>query len=110
MTKDKKPLPISIRMTDSQIEALDRIVELGGFDGRSHAMREMCMTYVLACEKVMKTGKVYKGTWEFFRGVMAMNERMDKIQANKAKNEQLELDGIADAFKEVEILPVPEPA
>ena len=97
-------------MTPTQLKALDRIVELGGFDGRSHAMREMCMTYVLACEKVMTTGKVYKGTWEFFRGVMAMNERMDKIQENKAKNEQLELDGIADAFKEVEVLPVPEPA
>lgn len=100
----------SIRMTSSQLEALDRIVELGGFNGRSHAMREMCMTYVLACEKVMRTGKIYKGTWEFFRGVMAMNDRMDKIQENQKKDEQLDLIGLAEALKEAELQPVPEPA
>ena len=102
--------PITLRMTPSQLEALDRLVELGDFDGRSHAIREMCMTYVLACEKVMTTGKVYKGTWEFFRGVMAMNERMDKMVKNSEKNEQLEIGGLAELLKEPEILPIEEPA
>ena len=102
--------PITLRMTPSQLDALDRLVELGDFDGRSHAIREMCMTYVLACEKVMTTGKVYKGTWEFFRGVMAMNERMDKVLKNSQKNEQIEISGLAELLKEAEMQPLEEPA
>ena len=72
MAKPDKEYPrqqkaISIKLTESQKDALDRLVEVGKFSGRSHAIREMCMTYVKAIEEVNRTGKVYKGTWESSR-------------------------------------------
>ena len=88
-------------MTDEQRDALDDIVEAGKFNGRSHAIREMCMTYIRAIEETRRTGKVYKGTWEFFKGVMAFNERLEIIK--NANDEQLDLKGMAELLEEVEV-------
>ena len=97
----RKHKPISIQLTDPQKDALDEIVAVGKFNGRSHAIREMCMTYVKAIEEVNRTGKVYKGTWEFFKGVMAFNERLAIV--NKNKHEQLDLTGMADLLDDCEV-------
>lgn len=97
----RKHSPISIQLTDPQKDALDDIVEAGKFNGRSHAIREMCMTYIKAIEETNRTGKVYKGTWEFFKGVMAFNERLEIV--NKNKHEQLDLSGMADLLDDVEV-------
>ena len=101
--KDYKRIlsPISIQLTDSQKDALDTIVEAGKFNGRSHAIREMCMTYIKAIEETNRTGKVYKGTWEFFKGVMAFNERLEIV--NKNSHEQLDLKGMADLLDDCEV-------
>lgn len=106
MAKPDKEYPrqqkaISIKFTDDQKDALDRLVEVGKFQGRSHAIREMCMTYVKAIEEVNRTGKVYKGTWEFFKGVMAFNERLEIVR--NANDEQLDLKGMAELLDEVEV-------
>ena len=93
--------PISLKLTEPQKDALDEIVEAGKFNGRSHAIREMCMTYIRAIEETNRTGKVYKGTWEFFKGVMAFNERLEIV--NKNKHEQLDLSGMADLLDDVEV-------
>ena len=93
--------PLTIKLRDEQKDALDAIVEAGKFNGRSHAIREMCMTYIRAIEETRRTGKVYKGTWEFFKGVMAFNERLEIV--NKSNDEQLDLSGMADLLDEVEV-------
>ena len=93
--------PVGIKLNQSQRDALDTIVEAGKFNGRSHAIREMCMTYIKAIEQTRRTGKVYKGTWEFFKGVMAFNERLDIV--NKNSDEQLDLTGLAELLDEVEV-------
>jgi metal-responsive CopG/Arc/MetJ family transcriptional regulator len=97
----RKHSPISIQLTDPQKDALDAIVEAGKFNGRSHAIREMCMSYIKAIEETQRTGKVYKGTWEFFKGVMAFNERLEIIK--NANDEQLDLKGMAELLDEVEV-------
>ena len=93
--------PVGIKLNESQRDALDAIVEAGKFNGRSHAIREMCMTYIRTIEETRRTGKVYKGTWEFFKGVMAFNERLEIV--NKSNDEQLDLSGMADLLDEVEV-------
>ena len=93
--------PVGIKLNESQRDALDAIVEAGKFNGRSHAIREMCMTYIKAIEETQRTGRVYKGTWEFFKGVMAFNERLEIV--NKNSDKQLDLSGLADLLEEVEV-------
>ena len=93
--------PISLKLTQPQKDALDQIVEAGKFNGRSHAIREMCMTYIKAIEETNRTGKVYKGTWEFFKGVMSFNERLEIIK--NANDEQLDLKGMAELLDDLEV-------
>lgn len=97
--------PIAVKLNKEQIDALDHIVEMGKYNGRSHAIREMSMTYIQAIQKTLETGKTWQGTWEFFKGVMAMNERLDIIQKHATRNRQakMDLNDLVQEMPEIEV-------
>ena len=97
--------PVPVKLNKEQIDALDHIVKMGKYNGRSHAIREMSMTYIQAIATTLETGKTWKGTYEFFKGVMAMNERLSIIQkhANQNNQAQLDLTEMVEDMPEIEV-------
>ena len=97
--------PIAVKLNKEQIDALDHLVEMGKYNGRSHAIREMSMTYIQAIATTLETGKTWKGTYEFFKGVMAMNERLAIIQKHATRSQQsaIDFDQLVKEIPEIDV-------
>ena len=83
--------PITIKLKQEQIDALDRIVELGEFNGRSHALREMLLPALNAGVTAMTSNSLMAMvTW--VKGIDGLNQRMALIEKNSLKGKQEDLD------------------
>ena len=106
--------PITVKLNKEQLIVLNRIVELGEFNGRSHAIREMLLLAHEAGRVAinetfngkMRAGFAYQRAWKNF------SERMDTVNRNAkelprdAKGQAvIDLDGIQE-----ELLPEIVPA
>ena len=74
--------PISVKLNKEQILVLDRIVENGEFNGRSHALRELVMPALQAGVMAMNTGKGWKGMMTYALEIKKLSKKMDAIAEN----------------------------
>ena len=70
-----------------EIEALEHISELGGFNGKSSALREMMLVWIEAAVVVIETKSTAKGVWQIIRSMKKLNSRMKILQNNVAERE-----------------------
>ena len=89
MARSQKP--ITIKLNERQIEVLDRIVELGEFNGRSHAMRELLLPALNAGVTAMEKGSL-RAMVTWVKGIDGLNQRMRNIEKNALKGKQETLD------------------
>ena len=99
---------ISVKLNREQIAVLDRVVELGEFNGRSHAIRELLLPMLDGASEAMKTGKGYQGLLSLAVLMKKLNHRFDKIAKNskhlRLPDDQTQLD-LPNVPKEIGIEP-----
>ena len=89
MARSQKP--VVVKLNHEQINVLDRIVELGEFNGRSHAVRELILPALNAGVTAMnKNYLLAMVTW--VKGIDGLNKRMVLIEKNSLKGKQEDFD------------------
>ena len=86
MARSQKVVPI--KLNQAQIDALDRIVQLGEFNGRSHAMRELLLPALNAGQVAVKSQSKLKAMATWLSEMEKLNHRFDAIAKNSIKNSQ----------------------
>ena len=74
--------PITVKLNRDQIAVLDRVAELGEFNGRSHAIRELLLPALDAGAEAMKTGKGYQGLLTYAVLLKKLIHHFDTIAKN----------------------------
>ena len=91
---------IAVKLNREQIEILDRLVENGGFNGRSHAAREFLLPAMQAGIVAMNTGSGLKGMFKYQREIKNLASRYDKMAKNAkefkeaSRQQQIDLEGV----------------
>ena len=82
---------ITIRMTQQELDALDHLVKIGGFQDNADAMREFMYIFTEAVIVTFETEKAWKGVWQVMKGMKRLNERFAKVyaQADEYKKQDL---------------------
>ena len=91
--KERGNPKINVRLTPEMIRALDRIVEVGGYQDRSEVVREWSLILIEAVVQAHEHGKAWKGTWEIFKGIQKLNDRFDKVAKTARASRQTDLFG-----------------
>jgi Arc/MetJ-type ribon-helix-helix transcriptional regulator len=95
--------PITVKLNSAHLAVLDRIVELGDFNGRSHAIREMLMPALVAGATAINERHMAKSKAIFKYGVemqklndhfSTIADRAKKLPRDSKGQGQIELDGI----------------
>ena len=89
MARSQKP--ITIKLNEQQIDVLDRIVKLGEFNGRSHAMRELLVPALNAGVTAINKGSL-RAMVTWVQEIDKLNQRMKLIEKNSLKGEQEDMD------------------
>ena len=76
---------IPVKLNKEQIHALDIIVEKGDFNGRSHAIRELCLPYLESALVAEETKSVFKATKAFITKGSEISARLKKVHKAQAK-------------------------
>jgi len=91
---------VAVKLNKQQIEVLDRLVENGEFEGRSHAIRELLLPALQAGIVAMNTGSGLKGIFRYGREIKKLNDRYDKMAKNgkefreASRQQQIDLEGV----------------
>ena len=75
-------LTISVKLSKDQVAVLDRVSELGEFNGRSHAIRELILPALDAGAEAMITGKTWQAMLKYAVLMKKLNHHFDKIAEN----------------------------
>jgi Arc/MetJ-type ribon-helix-helix transcriptional regulator len=89
MARSQKP--ITIKLNEQQIDVLDRIVKLGEFNGRSHAMRELLVPSLNAGVTAINKGSL-RAMVTWVQEIDKLNQRMKLIEKNSLKGKQEDMD------------------
>ena len=89
MPRSQKVVPI--KLNQEQIALLDRIVELGEFNGRSHAIRELLLPALNAGAVGMNRGYL-RAIQTWIEGIDGLTQRMKTIEKNSYKGKQEDMD------------------
>ena len=73
---------ITVKLNREQIAVLDRVAELGEFNGRSHAIREMLLPALDAGAEAMTTGKTWQAMMRYAVLMKKLNHHFDAIAKN----------------------------
>lgn len=100
---------IPVKLNKEEIAALDLFVELGEFNGRSHALREMAKPYMIATHVASQTQSSMQAVVAMAKASLEINKRVDRVAKNSRKNAQQTLFP-EDEVDELEIKIYPDPA
>ena len=84
--------PIIVKLNHDQIDVLDKVVEYGEFNGRSHALRELVLPALNAGVSAMNSGSRIKAMYVWIKEMETMTNRMDNIAKNSQKGKQEDFD------------------
>ena len=76
---------ISVRLYPEEIQALEVIAKLAGWDGKSTALREFMKIWVECAVIAIENESAPKGSLHMLKSMMRINKQIDTIQ-KKAKN------------------------
>ena len=89
MARSQKP--ITIKLNQDQITVLDKVVEFGEFNGRSHAMRELLLPALNAGVTAMNHGSL-RAMVTWVKEIDGLHQRMKTIEQNSLKGKQEDMD------------------
>lgn len=76
--------PVSVKLYPEEIEALEVIAKLAGWDGKSTALREFMKIWVECAVIAIENESAPKGSFHMLKSMMRINKQIDTIQ-KKAK-------------------------
>ena len=79
---------VSVKLYYQEIEALEIIAKLAGWDGKSTALREFMKIWIEAAVVVIDTGSATKGTWQMVKSVQRIQKQMRALEKNTEKDKE----------------------
>ena len=76
--------PVSVKLYPEEIEALEVIAKLAGWDGKSTAMREFMKIWVECAIIAIEKESTWKSSAHMLKSMIRLNQQIDTIQ-KKAK-------------------------
>ena len=86
---------LGVRMKNEDLELLDKIVELGGFESRGDAMRAFCLPAFEMCKTAIETKSVYQAA----KVRMAEEKKLMKHLRRMADESEEQIDMIGELMK-----------
>ena len=79
---------VSVKLYRKEIEALEVIAKLAGWDGKSTALREFMKIWIEAAVVAIETDSATKGTWQMIKSIQRIQQQMRAIEKNMAKSKK----------------------
>ena len=79
---ERKQKVVAVKLYPKEIEALDVISKLAGWDHRSTALREFMKIWLEAAVVAIETRSATKGTWQMIKSVQRIQNQMRAIEKN----------------------------
>lgn len=76
----RKQKLVGVKMYPKEIEALDIISKLAGWDHRSTALREFMKIWIEAAVVAIESKSATKGTWQMVKSVQRIQHQMREIE------------------------------
>ena len=73
---------VSVKLYPKEVEALEVIVGLAGWKGKSEALREFMNIWIEAAVVTIDTNSATKGTWQIIKSMNKLQAQMKTIQEN----------------------------
>lgn len=82
---------VGVKMYPKEIEALEVIAKLAGWEYKSTALREFMKIWIEAAVIVLETKSPTKGTWQMIKSVQRIQKQMRTIEqeAERSSKENL---------------------
>lgn len=82
---------VTVKLYPEEIEALEVVAKLAGWNGKSSALREFMKIWIEAAVVVLDTKSPTKGTWQMIKSVQRIQKQMREIEVNaeRAKGDLL---------------------
>ena len=77
---------ITAKLYPEEVEALEIVAKLAGWDGKSTALREFMKIWIEAAVVVIDTGSATKGTWQMVKSVQRIQKQMRALEKNTEKD------------------------
>lgn len=76
----RKQKLVGVKMYPKEIEALDIISKLAGWEHRSTALREFMKIWIEAAVVAIESKSATKGTWQMIKSVQRIQHQMREIE------------------------------
>ena len=73
---------VTVKLYPKEVEALEVIVDLAGWKGKSEALREFMNIWIEAAVVTIDTNSATKGTWQIIKSMNKLQAQMKTIQEN----------------------------
>ena len=77
---------VSVKLYHQEIEALEVVAKLAGWDGKSTALREFMKIWIEAAVVTIDSNSATKGTWQMIKSVQRIQQQMRVIQKKTAES------------------------
>ena len=85
---ERKQKVVAVKLYPKEIEALDVISKLAGWDHRSTALREFMKIWLEAAVVAIETRSATKGTWQMVKSVQRIQHQMRAIEKNTEESKR----------------------
>lgn len=77
---------VTVKLYPEEIEALEVVAKLAGWNGKSSALREFMKIWIEAAVVVLDTKSATRGTWQMIKSVQRIQKQMRAIEVNAEKS------------------------
>lgn len=84
----RKQKVVAVKLYPKEIEALDVISKLAGWDHRSTALREFMKIWLEAAVVAIETRSATRGTWQMVKSVQRIQHQMRTIEKNTEESKR----------------------
>lgn len=80
--------PVTVKLYEEEIEALEVIAKLAGWDGKSTALREFMKIWVEVAIVTIENDSAFKGSAHMLKSMIRLNKQIKTIQ-DKTKDSKI---------------------
>lgn len=73
---------ITVKLYPEEIEALEVVAKLAGWNGKSTALREFMKIWIEAAVVTIEKKSATKGTWQMIKSVQRIQQQMRELERN----------------------------
>jgi hypothetical protein len=85
---ERKQKVVGVKMYPKEIEALDVIAKLAGWDHRSTALREFMKIWIECAVVTLEKKSVTQGTWQMIKSIQRVQHQIRELEKNGKQSEQ----------------------